>query len=183
MTQTLNELVGDVTYFEAGHNEYVGMSGDGRTRSLAGTYFGHEGGIGLQFAVDGDVGSHFLGYLQSLNYLVYYFVLGRTFGREAQHGHFRIESGNGACGACGADGNLCQLSGIGHGCYGYVAHDEDTVLTVFGSVSEQQHGTRYAGDARSGLDDLQGRTQYVARRVASTGQLTVGVAVLYHEAT
>ena len=106
-------------------------------------------------------------------YMPFVFMVGNAIAQSAQP----------IIGACGADGNLCQLSGIGHGCYGYVAHDEDAVLTVFGSVGEQQHGARYAGDARSGLDDLQGRTQYVARRVASTGQLTVGVAVLYHEAT
>ena len=43
---------------------------------FGGTYGGHEGSIGLEFAVDEKVGAHFLGAAEGFDYLVDHFVLG-----------------------------------------------------------------------------------------------------------
>ena len=45
--QTLYKLVADVSYFEVGVNEYVGVSGDVASRSLLLAYGWHECGISL----------------------------------------------------------------------------------------------------------------------------------------
>ena len=124
-----------------------------------------------------------MGNIQGLNHLVHHFVLGTALGGEAKHGHAGlVDAGNGLGCAGGADGNLCQLVGIGHRSYCHVAHHKHAVLAALGGVGEQQHGTAHAGDARRGLDDLQGGTEHVARRVACAGKLAVGIAALDDEA-
>ena len=45
-------------------------------------------------------------------------------------------------------------------------------------MRKQKHGTAHAGNAGSRFDNLQSRTKHIARRVASTGQLSVGIAAL-----
>ena len=182
MSQTLHQFVGDVAHFEAGDNQYVSMSGDRRTRSLACTYFRHQSCIGLQLTVDGNIGSHLLGNLQCLNHFIHHFVLGRALGREAQHGNFRVETGNCLGCTCRTYGNLCQLFCIGHRSHSHVTHHQDTVLSIFRSMCQQQHGTRNASDARGSLDNLQSRAKYITRSVACTCQLAVSVAVLYNQA-
>ena len=159
------------------------MSGDFGTRGFAFAYARHKRGISLEFTVDAEARSHFSCQLGGFHYLVHDFMFGRTFGGEAQHGYFRVDSGHGFGCAGGTNGNLCQLSCIGYGGDGYVAHDQNAVLSVIRSFGEQQHGSGNAGDARGGLDDLEGRAQYVAGRVACTGQLSVGITGLNHQAT
>ena len=158
------------------------MSGDFRPRRLAGTDAGHECRVGLEFAVDAKAGCHFARQLGRFYHLVHHFVLGGSFGGEAQHGHFGIQSGHGFGRAGRAYGDLCQLACVGHRSHGHVAHDQHTVFPVVRGFGEQEHGPRHAGDARGGLDDLQGRAQDVARRVACAGQLPVGIPGFNHEA-
>ena len=108
---------------------------------------------------------------------------GRAFRREAQHSHARLfKTCNGFGCAGGADGNLCQLLGVGFGGYGHVAHHDDAFLAKFGSVGQHNHGAGDAGDARFRLDDLQRGAQHIGRGVAGTGQLAVGLARLNHQA-
>ena len=102
-------------------------------------------------------------------------MLGRALGGEAQHGYAGIvEASNALGGLRGADGNLRELVGIGHGRHGHVAHHEDAVLAVFGLVGDEEHRATDAGDARRALDDLQGRTQGLTRSRERTGDLSVG---------
>ena len=159
------------------------MSGDFGTRGFAFAYARYKCGISLEFAVDAETRSHFACQLGRFHYFVYDFVFRRTFGGEAQHSYLRVDSGHGFGCAGGTNGNLSQLSCIGYRGDGYVAHNQNAVLSVVGSFSEQQHCSGNAGDARGCLDDLQGRTQYVAGRVTCAGQLSVGIAGLNHQAT
>ena len=138
MAETLHEFVTDVAHFEVGHYEHVSLAGNSAARCLGRANGGHEGGIGLQFAVDAKFGVHFAGDIQGLNHLVYNFMLGAALCGEAQHGYAGlVDAGNGLCGAGGANGNLCQLVGIGHGRYCHVAHHEHTILSALGGVGEQ----------------------------------------------
>ena len=50
-------------------------------------------------------------------------------------------------------------------------------------LREEQHRTAHHRDARSRLDDLEGRTKHIASGVARTSQLSVGIASLDDEAT
>ena len=125
------------------------MTCDGAAGSFLLAYAGHEGCISLQLTIDLQLGTALLGQTGGLNDLIDHLVLGRALGGEAQHGYAGIvEAGDTLGGLRGADGNLCQLVGIGHGRHGHVAHDEDTVLTVFGFVGNQEHGAADAGDTR-----------------------------------
>ena len=138
MVETLHEFVTDVAHFEVGHYEHVSLAGNSAARCLGRANGGYESGICLQFAVDAKLRIHFVGDIQGLNHLVYNFMLGTALGGEAQHGHTRlVDTGNGLCGAGGANGNLCQLVGIGHGRYCHVAHHEHAVLSALGGVGEQ----------------------------------------------
>ena len=110
-------------------------------------------------------------------------MFGRTLSRKAEHGHTRIYAGHGLGGAGGTNSNLGQLVGIGHGGNGHVAHYKHTVVAALGSVGEEQHGTAHASNARSCLDNLQGRTQHIACSVACTGQLAISIAALDNHAT
>ena len=71
-----------------------------------------------------------------------------------------------------------QLRSIGNGSNGNITHYQNTILTIFGSMRQQQHSTGNAGNARSSLDNLQSRTKHIAGSIACTCQLTVGIAVL-----
>ena len=111
-------------------------------------------------------------------------MLGRALRREAQHGHARIlEACHRLGGLSRADGNLCQLVGIGHGRHSHVAYDHHAVLAILRLLRDEQHGTAHAGDARGALDDLQRRTQRVARGRERTRNLTVGTLGLDDHAT
>ena len=160
------------------------MSCYGRAGSLACAYFRHEGGIELQFSVYGQFRSHFFCYFSGFHYLVHHFMFGRTFGGEAEHGHSRLfKSCNGFCCRSRAYCYLCQLVRIGCGSHGHIAYDEHSAFAVFGSLCYHEHCSRYACYARSGLDYLQRRTQHIACGVACSCQLSVGITVLYHEAS
>ena len=53
--ETLDEFVADIAALQVGEHQDVGAAGDVAAGSLAGTHFRHDGGIGLQFAVELDV--------------------------------------------------------------------------------------------------------------------------------
>ena len=109
-------------------------------------------------------------------------MLGRSLGGERKHGHTRLDAGHRLRGLGRANGNLCQLFGVGHGRDRHVAHHHHAVLTVFGGLGEEEHRTAHAGDAGSRFDDLECGTQHVAGGVKRAGQLSVGIAGFDHQA-
>ena len=52
VAQALDEFIGDVTHFEAGEYQHIGVTGNVAAGSLLLAHRGNKGGIGLQFAVD-----------------------------------------------------------------------------------------------------------------------------------
>ena len=61
-----------------------------------------------------------------------------TFGRKAQHSHFRIfNTGNGFGSLCRTNSNLCQLVRVRNRSYGNVTHHQNTILTILGSMSQE----------------------------------------------
>ena len=161
------------------------MTGDVAAGSLAGTHAGHDGCIGLQFAVNLQVGVHLLGQAGSLNHLVDTLMLGAAFGRETEHGNLGVvDFGQSACGAVGAHGNLCQLLGIGVGNHGAVGKHHHAIVAVGRALGqEHQEGATHGADAGSGLQYLEGGAQHVARGVHRTGNLAVGITGLDEQAT
>ena len=117
-------------------------------------------------------------------HLVYDFVLGTALRGERKHGHARVfESGHAPGGLGCADGNLCQLLGVGHGGDGNVAYHEHTLLAVLRRLGDEQHGAADAGDAGGALNDLQGGPEGIACGGEGTADLSVGIAALDDEAT
>ena len=68
-SQTLNQLIGDVTYLQTRHHQHVGLTSNLTTRSLLRTYRGNEGSISLQLTVDLQAGVELLSQLRSLTTL------------------------------------------------------------------------------------------------------------------
>ena len=136
--QALHQLVGDVAHLEAGHHEHIGPSGDVTAGSLLGTHTGHQCCVGLQLAVDLQVGVEFASQTCGLDHLVHHFVLGAALGTKAEHGHARIvESGHALRRLRRTYGNLGQLSRIGHRRHRHVANDEHAVLAVLRRLGDE----------------------------------------------
>ena len=83
------------------------MACDSATGSLLLAYRGHEGCVGLQFAVDLQLGVELVCQLCGLYHFVYHLVLGAAFGREAQHCDARL--GDTSYRLCGAGGAYSDL--------------------------------------------------------------------------
>jgi len=188
-SETLHELVANVTHLEVGHHQYVGLAGHVALRSLLGGGRRVERRIGLQLTIHLQVGEFLFGNLRGFHHLIDDIhalagllvdgILGRSLGREAQHGHHGVlESGHALSRLRGGIGYLCQLVGGGVGCHGHVAHHHDTVFAVLLLVGEHQHGSAHAGNTRCALDDLQGGAQGIARGAERARYLSVGVAGL-----
>ena len=111
-------------------------------------------------------------------------MLGRTLGREAQHSHTGISK---ACyrlsGLSGAHSNLRELGSIRHRGNGNVANNENAILTILFLLRDKKHTTTDTGDARSTLDNLEGRTQGVASGREGTGNLSVSTFGLDNHTT
>ena len=83
---------------------------------------------------------------------------------------------------CRADCYLCKLTGIGHWCNGHIAYHEHTVFAIALLLRYEKHGSADARNAWGTLDNLQCRTQSLARCRERTADLSVGIAGLYDHA-
>ena len=111
-------------------------------------------------------------------------MLGTSLRGEWKHGNAWVSETSHRLGCLSSTNcNLSQLSSIWHRSNGNVTHNEHTILTELRSLGNHQHGTAHASDAWSALDDLESRTERVARSGESTTDLSVGFATLDDEAT
>ena len=78
--ETFHQFVADVAGLQVGKNKYVGFAGYRAARGFVCAYFGHERGIGLQFAVDLQCRRFLFNQTCGFGYLVDEFVLGAAFG-------------------------------------------------------------------------------------------------------
>ena len=102
--ETLNKLVADIACLKARENEGVAMAGNSAALGLAGAHAWNDSGIGLEFAINLEIGIEFLGYSGSLDNLVNHLVLGRTLGRERKH------TDNGSLDACDVVSGLSRAT-------------------------------------------------------------------------
>ena len=180
----MHQLVANVPHFEVGHHQHIGIACDGTSRRFLLSNGWNQRGIGLQFAVDTQVGGHGFGQSGGLNHLVYHFMAGTTLGRETQHGHTWVFKSRHATRRCsGAHGYLGQLSGIGHGRNGHIAHHHHAVFAILLLVGYEQHGTAYASNARFAFDDLQCGAKGFARCAECARHLSVGPVGFNEHAT
>ena len=108
-------------------------------------------------------------------------MFSRALRRERQHRHFRLKAAQCTSRLCRRDSNLCQLLCIRIRVNRTVRKHKETALAQLLSRREHQERTRHNRHARFGLQYLECRTNSVRRRAAGTCQLTVRVAVLYHQ--
>ena len=78
--KTLNEFVADVAHFKRGEYENVCTSAEGAVGRFAACNAGNDSCIGLQFAVEDELGSHFVGDFCGFDNLVDTFVACAAFG-------------------------------------------------------------------------------------------------------
>ena len=159
------------------------MTGNLASRCFLCSYSRNEGSIGLQLTVYLQLGSHLQGHTGCLSHLVHYLMFGTSLGREAQHSHTRLSEASHTLGRlCRADCYLCQLTGIWHWCNGHIAYHEHTVFAIVLLLRYEKHGSADARNAWGTLDNLQCRTQCLARCRERTADLSVGIACLYDHA-
>ena len=135
--ETLHEFVGDVAHLEVGEHEHVGAAAEGAVGSFCCGYRGHEGGVGLKFAVEDELGGELMCDFGGRDDFVDLLALGRTFGRERQDSYAGLNAGDVACCLGRGNGNLGELFGIGVGHNGAVGEDEDVVGAIFRTFGEK----------------------------------------------
>ena len=144
---------------------------------------GHEGGVSLQLAVDLQARIHIVDHLCCLYHLVDALMRCAALCREAAHCHHGIEAGDILCGLCRGDGDLRKLLGGRIGNYGAVGEYKHVVLAELAVLwKEHDERARHDGDARFGLEHLEGGAEHVRRGAEGAGNHGVGVAALDHEA-
>ena len=131
--------------------------------SFAGTHFGNDGGIGLEFAVEMHVGVEFVSHTGGLDDLVNQLVLGAALCGEAEDGDTGVfKSGYSLGGLCGNNGYLTQFFSSGAGGGGTVGEDKHAVLAVGGVFENHDESTADDADAGQGLDNLESGTEQSA---------------------
>ena len=183
--QALGDLVADVAGLDVGEDEGVGVAGHGRAGELQLAHFGSHGGIELHLAVDGQLGSHFLGHDGSVVAQLHGAALAGAVGGEAQHGDLGIDAED-LGGAGGLDGHLGQLLGGGQG---HVAFLVNAVLVaqVDGAVAhgqllfapDQDEAGGHQMGALLGFHQLQSGTDGIGSGIGSAAQQRIGVAHLH----
>ena len=181
--EALHQLVGDVAHFQRGEHQHVCASAEGAVGGFAVCHGGHDGGVGLEFAVEDEFGVEFAGQFGGADNLVHAVAFRRAFGGERQQRHAGCDAGDVACGACGGHGNLGELLGGGVGHHGAVGEHQHAFASE-GRTFRQQHHERagYHADAGNGLDYLEGGAEHVAGGVHCTCHLAVGIAGFHHKA-
>ena len=99
-----------------------------------------------------------------------------------KHRNLRLSTDKLAEGIRGQLGDLSQLRGIEIGVYRAVREDESALLAVLAVRHLNNEEAGNAVDARLGLQQLQRRTDGVARGMAGAGDNAVGIAALAHQA-
>ena len=186
MSQSLNELVADVTSLEGREYENVCLTGNLAARSLELCYRRNECGIELKLTVECDLRMLLVCDLDSLCYLGNVVVLCRALGGVGKHRNLRLTAHEGLEGLCGKVSDLRQLLGIEISVYCAVSEYEEAVavdllteLTVWNLHKEE---TGNGLDAWLGLQKLKCRTNGVTGGVACAGYGTVCITALTHKA-
>ena len=110
------------------------MACNRRTGSFELADFGCDGCVELEFAVQGEVGSHLLGESRSLLNLGYCFVefivVAASLCGEREHCDPRLYAGDGLCRLCGGNGDVGELFCRGFDIYGAVGKYRNAVGIV-----------------------------------------------------
>ncbi len=173
--EAFDEFVADVAAVEVGEDEGVGVSGDGRAGGFAGGDGGDEGSVGLEFAVDAELGGAFgddaEGFLDFGNGG----VRGTAFGGEREKGEGGLFLHDGADAGGGGDGDFGELDGVGVDVDGAVGKGVD----AFGGAEEHDAGD--GTDAGGGADAVEGGADGVGGGVSGAADEAVGVTGGDHE--
>ena len=179
--QALHQLVADVARIKVGEDQAVCLAGNLAVGGLRSAHGRHHGGIGLQLAVERQLGCQLAGDGGSFYHLVRIVVFGGAVGGVGEHGHHGFGADKGFPGLGGVDGDVRKLLRVRLDLQAAVAEQERAVLAV---LAVGDHHDEEAADqlhARGGFEDLQAGTQHVAGGMAGAGDHAVGAAGLYHE--
>lgn len=174
--EALGELVTNIAGVEIREDEDVGFAGD----RAAGSFFGadgrNDGGIGLEFAVDHEMGCAFFDKLRSGNDFVNDGIFAAAFGGEGEHGDNGLDADEGAAGFSGDDGDVGELFGGGIGDDAAIGVDEHAVVAV-GAIGDDHEETTGEGfDAGFGFKDVEGGADRIGSAVGSAGDIAIGEA-------
>ena len=160
------------------------MAGHWASLRFGGTDFRNDRGVELHFAVQREIGGHFVGETGRLLHFRHEFMLRAALRGEGEQGDFRLFDAAQDMGSFRRrNGDARQFLRRGAGDDDAIRIDQQTVVAeaLVGAVQQEAGGDDL--DAGLRLDDLQGGAEHVASRVDGAGDETVGVAELDHHDT
>ena len=180
LCKSLNELVADVAGVKVGEYKNVSLSGYVAAGSLGGAYGRNHSGVSLKLAVQKDVRAKLLSDSGSCQNLVNVSMLCTALRGVGKHGNLRLLLNQKLEGLCGRNSDSRKLLRIGVLLKAGICEEEGAVCTVL-AVRNNHHEERgHKLGAGLRLDDLEGRTKGVGRRMACTGNNAVCSAHLNH---
>ena len=181
MGQALHQLVADVACIKVGEDQAVRLACNLAIGGLRCAHGRNHGGIGLQLAVERQLGCQLAGDGSSLHNLFRVVVFRGAVGGVGEHGNHGLGAHKGFPGVGGVHCDVRELFSIGLDLQTAVAEQERAVLAI---LAVGNHHDEEAADqlhARGGFEDLQAGAQHVAGGVAGAGDHAVGAAGLHHE--
>ena len=181
--QPLRQLVADVAGIEIREDQHIGVAGD-----VAGVFHfllrhrGNERGIGLEFAVDGQLRLARPRNRQRLAHLVDAGMLRAAFGRERQHGHARCFAQQRLRAARRGDGDVGELLRVRIGIDRAIGKDESARPLADEIRHDHEEIARRQRDAVAKAHGHQPGLDHALGRVGAAGHHRVGVALAHHHA-
>ena len=179
-TEALYELIADIARFKRWEDEDVGVAGNLGIGGFELRYFRNDCCVELEIAVKCQLRSFLVGKFCCLLDLLGSFSSGRAHGGVGEHGHARLLIHESAPRLRGCEGNFGKLIGVGIDVEAAVGKEERTVFAKlrFVRAHNEERGNKLG--SRSGLDDLERRSERVGGGVAGAGNKAVGIAHLDH---
>ena len=182
--EAFDEFVGDVARLEVGEDEDVGGAAEGAVLRLLRGDGRHEGGVGLEFAVELQAGlgrgGALLGDARGLGHLVHQLVLGAAARGEAQQGDARLGAEEGLVGLRGRQRDVRQLLGRGAGVHAAVGEEEGAVARRGRGLELHQEAAARGLDALGRPDAVEGAAEHVGGGRDGAGDHAVGEAEFDH---
>ena len=183
-SRAFDEFVRDVAGVEIGEYQHIGAAGNRRAGRLGGTDGGHDGSIGLQFAVNQKLGPPRAGNAQGFGHLVHVLMFRRTFGRMRKQRDARLDLEERVGIFRRGDSDFSEFGGTWVLDHGAIGEQHRSALAHYGAVArrdDHQKETREQFGAGRQSDAVKCRTHGFRRRVHRASHGTVGVPRRDHQ--
>lgn len=174
--EALGELIRNVTGIEIGENEDVGFAGDGATGGFFRADGGNNGGVGLELAINHEMGRTLFDDVRSSDDFVNDGIFAAAFGGEGEHGDNGLDADEGAAGFRGDDGDVGELFSRGIRYDAAIGIDEHAVVAVGAIGDDHEEATGESLDAGFSFEDVEGGADSVGGAVGGASDVAIGEA-------